>query len=68
MKTIAQAVSLQGQSEEITISELRSKPGEVFFQVSLGKEFTVTKSGKVVARITPPETFDWGALAMLRKL
>lgn len=69
MKTIADTVSLSGQSETITISDLRSKPGEVFAQVALGKEFTITKSGKPVAEIkSPEEPFDWGALAALRRL
>lgn len=71
MKTIAETISMDGQREEITISELRSKPGEVFAQVDLGKVFTVTKSGKVIAEIhrpAPSEEFDWGALQSLRKL
>lgn len=68
MKTIAQTISLKGQSEEITISELRSKPGEVFAQVEMGKEFTITKSGKVVAEIKKPEEFDWAALAAIRRI
>lgn len=68
MKTIAQSVSLKGQTEEISISDLRSKPGEVFAQVALGKSFTVSKCGKVVAKIDQPENFDWAALARLRRL
>lgn len=68
MKTLVQTVSLKGQTEEITLSDLRSKPGEVFAQVELGKEFTVSKNGRVVAEIKKPEAFDWQALAVLRKL
>lgn len=68
MKTLAEIVSLEGQCEEITISDLRSKPGDVFSQVDLGKEFTVTKNGRVVAEIKKPEQFDWKALSILRKL
>lgn len=68
MKTISETVSLEGQKEEISISELRSKPGEVFAQVSMGKEFTVSKCGKPVATIKKHEPFDMRALAILRKL
>lgn len=68
MKTIVQLVSLSGQSEEITISKLRSNPGEVFTQVELGKEFTISKNGKIVAEIKKPEEFDWAALQRLRKI
>lgn len=68
MKTLPQLVSLEGQAEEITLSELRSKPGEVFAQVSMGKDFTVTKGGTPVAEITKHKPFDLPALAMLRKL
>ncbi len=59
---------MKGQSEEITISELRSKPGEVFCQVAMGKHFKVTKLGKVIAEIKPSETFDWRALSILRQI
>lgn len=68
MKTIADQVSLVGHSESITISELRAKPGEVFAQVALGKSFTISKNGKVMAEIKKPESFDLAALARLRKL
>ena len=69
MKTIAETVSLEGQREEITISELRSKPGEVFAQVALGKVFAITKLGRVIAEIKSPEPeFDFRALNQLRKM
>lgn len=67
MKTLTQTVSLKGQFEEITISELRSKPGEVFSQVCMGKDFAVSKCGEVIAEIKKSEPFDWRALAMLRR-
>lgn len=66
MRTLTETKLLEGQTEEITISELRSKPGEVFQQVQMGKEFTVSKSGRVIAEIKAPSVFDWGALSMLR--
>ncbi len=52
--------------EEITISELRSKPGEVFAQVAMGKVFTISKCGKPIAEIKKTEAFDWVALSKLR--
>jgi len=44
---------LAGKSETISMSDLRSRPGDVFDQVQLGKTFTITKGGKVVAVISP---------------
>jgi len=46
---------LKGKSEEISMTDLRSRPGDVIDQVQSGKTFTVTKSGKVVAVISQPE-------------
>jgi prevent-host-death family protein len=46
---------LTGQTEEITMMDLRSRPGDVMAQVQSGKTFTVTKAGKVVAVISQPE-------------
>jgi|HubBroStandDraft_2_1064218.scaffolds.fasta_scaffold504583_2 hypothetical protein len=59
---------LAGQKEEITICDLRNRPGDVFQQVQMGKTFYITKNGKLIAEIKDPEKlFDWGALAALRK-
>lgn len=58
MKTgtrLVQTDLLAGHSEEITMSDFRSRPGDVLTQVQLGKRFTITKSGKVVAEISQPE-------------
>ena len=44
---------LAGQLEEISLTDLRKNPGDVFYQVQMGKRFTVTKSGKVIAQIVP---------------
>lgn len=68
MKTIAETISMKGQREEITMSELRANPGEVFAQVGMGKEFDVSKSGKIVANIQKPDDFDWAALQRIRRM
>ena len=40
---------LEGQTEEITMMDLRYGPGEIMDQVILGKTFTITRKGKRVA-------------------
>lgn len=55
MKTIRQKVSLAGQHETISLSDLRSRPGDVFQAVELGQTFDVTKNNRVIATISPPE-------------
>jgi prevent-host-death family protein len=45
--------ALAGQAETITVSDFRRQPGEVFQQVEMGKRFTITKCGKVIAQIIP---------------
>lgn len=54
---------LSGQTEEITMTDLRSRPGDVIDQVRSGKSFVVTKAGKKVAVIMQPElnAFELGA-------
>lgn len=46
---------LKGKFEEISMTDLRSRPGDVIDQVQSGKTFTITKAGKVVAVISQPE-------------
>ena len=46
---------LAGQVEEITLTDLRRCPGDVFAQVQMGKVFTVTKNGKAIAVVSQPE-------------
>lgn len=53
MKTIKESVSLKGQLEEITMTELRARPGQVIDSVELGKTFTISKAGRVIAVIAP---------------
>jgi prevent-host-death family protein len=59
---------LEGQTEEITMTDLRSRPGDVVDQVQMGKEFTITKAGKVVAVVHAPEPTALELGAAIRKL
>ena len=45
----------RGIVEQITISDFRSRPGDVICQVQMGKTFNITKQGKVVAVLQQPE-------------
>lgn len=54
--TILNPNTLLGEVESITMMELRRNPGEVMDQVTLGKVFTITRGGKVVATLTRTNT------------
>ncbi len=41
---------------EISVKELRSELRRVIDQVEAGEEMTITRRGKVVARLVPPES------------
>jgi hypothetical protein len=66
MKALFEMPLLEGQTEEISMTELRANPGDVFAQVQMGKSFTIAKNGTVIAEIKKPEAFDFGALQQLR--
>ncbi len=53
MKTLKEQIDLLGEIEVITVTELRSRPGECLTQVSLGKTFCITRNGKPVAFLAP---------------
>ena len=46
---------LSGQVEKITMSDLRSRPGDVIAQVEMGKTFTIMKRGVAVAMLSQVE-------------
>ena len=46
---------LGGQSEEITVMELRQGAGDILDQVELGKTYTITRRGKPVGVLSKPE-------------
>lgn len=53
MKTIKDHVSLRGEFETITMTELRMFPGQVLKSVELGKVFVVTHQGNPIAVLSP---------------
>lgn len=59
---------LKGKTEEISMTNLRSRPGDVIDQVQMGKTFTITKAGKVVAVISQPEPNALELGAEIRRL
>ena len=48
----------RGQTATITMMELRSNPGEAFDLVSHGMHIHVTRAGKHIATIVPPNEED----------
>ena len=65
MDKLSRLINLDNQQEEITATQLRSCPGEILTQISMGKTFTVTKNGKPIAVMSKPElnAFELGTLA-----
>lgn len=55
MKNLTDMDLLVGTVETITATDFRRNPGNVFMQVALGKVFTVTKNGTLVAEIHRPK-------------
>lgn len=53
---LPQKVRFDGEAATITVSEFRSAPGDALDRVSRGMEITITKNGKPVAVLSPPET------------
>jgi hypothetical protein len=43
-----------GQTEKITMTNLRSAPGDIITQVQMGKTFEIYKQGKIVAVLSAP--------------
>ena len=46
---------LQGQREDITLTDLRASIGDVIAQVEQGKTFRIMRKGRAVAQIGEPE-------------
>lgn len=44
---------LQGQTEEISLMELRAGPGDVMDQVLMGKTYIIMRLGKAIAVLQP---------------
>ena len=55
LKRLTDMKLLAGKTERICMTELRQRPGDVIDQVQMGKTFVITKQGKEVAVLSPPE-------------
>jgi prevent-host-death family protein len=49
-------IRFDGEAATVTVTEFRSAPGDALDRVSRGMEITITKNGKPVAVMSPPET------------
>lgn len=49
---------LKGQTECITMVQLREGPGDVITQIQMGKRFILTRSGKPVAVMHKPSRWE----------
>ena len=58
---------LAGQTGEITMTEFRQAPGDIIDQVQMGKTFTITKAGHVVAVLTSPQPTALELAAEIRR-
>lgn len=58
MKTLSEQINLTNTLQEIALSDLRAKPGDVFEQVKVGACFIITKHGHVVGAIVPLNRTD----------
>ena len=68
MRRLTDMKLLEGQTEEISMTDLRQRPGDVIDQVQMGKTFTITKGGKTVAVLAQPEPNALELGAEIRRL
>lgn len=53
---LPQRIRFDGETATLTVGEFRAAPGDVLDRVSRGMEITITKNGRPVAVLSPPET------------
>lgn len=53
---LPQKTRYDGQTATLSLGEFRAAPGEALERVMLGMEITLTKRGKPIAILSPPET------------
>jgi len=58
----------EGETEEISMMDLRKRPGDVIDQVQMGKTFIITKAGKKVAILSRPQADAAELAAEIRRL
>lgn len=59
---------LEGQREDITLTDLRANIGDVVAQVEQGKTFRIMRKGRAVAQIGEPELSALELGGAVRKL
>jgi antitoxin (DNA-binding transcriptional repressor) of toxin-antitoxin stability system len=67
-KKLTNTSMLRGQTETITAMDFRKSPGDVLLQAQMGKTFTITRNGVVVATLSPPEPSALELAAEVRRL
>lgn len=67
-KPLTKSAILTGQTETITAMDFRRAPGDVLLQTQMGKTFTITKNGIIVAVLSPPEPNALELGAAIRRL
>ncbi len=67
-KTLTKTMDLTGQRETITAMDFRRSPGDILLQAQMGKVFSVTKNGVVIAIISAPEPNALELGAEIRRL
>lgn len=55
LKTLVEKLSLKGTEETISITELRSRPGDILTQVEMGASFKIERNGRLIAVLSGPE-------------
>lgn len=67
-KSLVKSMSLVGQEETITAMDFRRSPGDILLQAQMGKVFSITRNGVIVATLSPPEPSAFELGATVRKL
>lgn len=67
-KRLTNTAMLRGQAETITAMDFRKAPGDVLLQAQMGKTFTITRNGVVVATLSPPEPTALELAAEIRRM
>jgi antitoxin (DNA-binding transcriptional repressor) of toxin-antitoxin stability system len=69
-KVLSKTQILTGQKETISAMDFRRTPGDILLQAQMGKTFSITKNGVIVAVISPPEpdALELGAAVRRMKL
>jgi prevent-host-death family protein len=67
-KTLTKSMDLSGQKETITAMDFRRTPGDILLQAQMGKVFSITKNGVVIAVLSAPEPDALELGATIRRL